>query len=291
MRPVSDVRRFAGRRLPARLSKRPSPRQFLGAAVFGVFVLPGIAVILLAAVGPWIAPHPAGASVAVPFMPPGEGHVFGTDRLGRDLWSQTLHGGRALLVVPLVATAATVVAGAALGITLGYLRGRADTLALAAVDVFLVMPGIVLVLVLANWWGGGPGVVVLAMVLSGTPVLARISRAATLEVIGAPFVQVSITQGDSTLTIFRREVLPNIAGPVLAGSGLMFVGALYLSAALSLLGFRPQPPETNWALMIIDNIEGAGLNVWAIALPAVMIAMLSVSGNLILQALANRVAR
>lgn len=105
------------------------------------------------------------------------------------------------------------------------------------------------------------------------------------------FVQVSITQGDGALTILWREVLPNVVGPVLAAAGLMFVGALYLSAALSLLGFRPQPPDTNWALMIVDNIEGAGLNIWALTLPATMIALLSISGNMILQAFANRVAR
>ena len=290
MMPASTRQKLRGH-LPTRLWKRPQPRVLVGPAVFCLIVVPGIAVILLAAIGPWIAPHPPGASVGAPFMPPGEGHFFGTDRLGRDLWSQALHGGRSLLVVPLVATALTVAVGTALGITIGYIQGRVDTLVLGAIDVFLVLPDVVLVLVLANWWGGGAGVVVLTMLLSGTPILARISRAAALEVIRAPFVQVSITQGDRTLTILRREVLPNIAGPVLASSGLMFVGALYLSAALSLLGFRPQPPDTNWALMIIDNVEGAGLNIWAMTLPAILVAMLSVSGNMILQAFANRIAR
>ena len=278
-------------RLWTRSWRRPASRKLVGPAVFGLIVTPGVAVILLAIIGPWIAPQPLGAPVAAPFQPPGEGLLFGADRLGRDLWSQTLYGGRALLIVPLIATAVTVTTGTGLGMTMGYLRGRADTLVLAAVDIFLVLPGIVLVLLLANWWGGGPGVVVLTMVLSATPILARISRAATLEVITAPFVQVSITQGDGTLTILWREVLPNVVGPVLAAAGLMFVGALYLSAALSLLGFRPQPPDTNWAMMIVDNIEGAGLNIWAMTLPAIMIAMLSVSGNMILQALANRIAR
>lgn len=270
---------------------RHSPRKLLGPVIFGLIILPGIAVILLAVIGPWIAPHPLGASVAVPFLPPGEGHLFGTDRLGRDLWSQALHGGRSLLIVPLVATAVTVAVGTAVGISIGYLQGRVDVLVLAAVDVFLVLPPVILMLVLANWWGGGAGVVVLAMVLTGTPILSRISRSATLEVIRTPFVQVSITQGDSTITILWREVLPNVAGPVLAGSGLLFVGALYLLAALSLLGFGPQPPETNWAIMIIENIEGAGLNIWALAMPALMIALLSISANMTLQAFANRVAR
>ena len=270
---------------------RPSPRKLLGPVTFGLIVVPGIVVILLAAIGPWIAPQPLGVSVDMPFLPPGEGYLFGTDRLGRDLWSQALHGGRALLIVPLVATACTVAVGTAVGITIGYLQGRVDTLVLAAVDIFLVLPPVILVLVLANWWGGGAAVVILAMVLTGTPILSRISRSATLEVIRAPFVQVSITQGDSTFTILWREVLPNVAGPVLAGSGLLFVGALYLLAALSLLGFGPQPPETNWAIMIIDNIEGAGLNIWALAMPALMIALLSISANMMLQAIANRVAR
>lgn len=279
------------RRLLGRYWSRRSSPGIVGAAAFGVVVLPGMIAIAIAAIGPWLAPYPLGASVAAPFLPPGEGHLFGTDQLGRDLWSQTLYGGRALLIVPLVATAATVTVGTALGVTIGYVRGRVDVVALAVVDVLLVLPGVVLVLVLANWWGGGAGVVVLAMVLSAAPFMARIARAATLEVVTAPFVHVSITQGDGTLTILRREVLPNVVGPVLAAAGLMFVGALYLSAALSLLGFRPQPPETNWALMIVDNIAGASLNVWAVTLPSIMIALLSISGNMILQAFANRMAR
>lgn len=270
---------------------RRSLQGVMGWAVLVLIVLPGVAVILLAIIGPWIAPEPLGASVAAPFQPPGAGHLFGTDRLGRDLWSQALYGGRSLLLVPLVATAAAVAVGTAVGMTIGYLQGRLDMLALAMIDVFLVLPPVIVVLVLANWWGGGATVVILTMVLAGAPFLTRLSRAATLEVIRAPFVQVAVTQGDSTLTILRREVLPNVAGPVLAGSGMLFVSALYLVAALSLLGFGPQIPQTNWAVMVSENAEGAGLNLWALLLPALMIAVLSISANMILQTFANRVAR
>ena len=253
--------------------------------------LPGIFVLILAVIGPWIAPEPLGASVAMPFLPPGDGHLFGTDRLGRDLWSQVLYGGRDLLIIPLLATLATVAAGTALGMTMGYVQGRVETLTLAALDILLVLPPVLVVLLLANGWGGSGIVVVVAMVLTGSPFLARLARAATLEVSQAPFVQVSQIQGDGTFTILRRDVLPNVIGPVIADSGIRFVGALYLVAALSLLGFGPQTPDTNWAVMIRENVEGAGLNIWALALPALMIALLSVSANIVLQSVADRFAR
>lgn len=253
--------------------------------------LPGVIVVVLAIIGPWIAPHPLGATVAPPFEPPGDGHLFGTDRLGRDLWSQALYGGRSLLLVPLIATVATVFVGAAVGMTAGYLRGRVDALTLATLDLLLVLPGVLVMLVLASGWGAGPIVIVIAMVLSGSPFLARLARAATLDVSQAPFVQVSVTQGDGTFTIVRRDVLPNVVGPLLADSGMRFLGALYLVAALSLLGFGPPSPETNWAVMIRENAEGAGLNAWALALPALMIALLSIAVNVVLQTVADRFAR
>jgi peptide/nickel transport system permease protein len=154
-----------------------------------------------------------------------------------------------------------------------------------------VLPPVLVMLVLAAGWGGGALIVVATMVLTGAPFLARLARAATLEVSQAPFVQVSVTQGDGTFTVLYRDVLPNVVGPVLADSGMRFVGALYLMSALGLLGFGPQPPDTNWAAMIRENAEGAGLNLWALMLPALMIAALSVAVNVILQAVADWFAR
>ncbi len=242
--------------------------------------------------GPWLAPQALGATVAAPFLPPGDDYLFGTDRLGRDLWSQILYGGRGMLLVPLAATVATVVVGAAAGVTIGYLRGRVEAVTpLAVLDLLLVLPPVLVMLVLATGWGDGAPVIVLTMVLTGAPFLARLARASILEVSQAPYVQISVTQGDSTFTILRREILPNIIGPVLADSGMRFVGALYLVAALSLLGFGPETPNTDWAVMIRENAEGAGLNLWALVLPTLMIALLSISANLVLQSIADRFAR
>ncbi len=262
-----------------------------GRVLIPLIAVPGIGVVALAMFGPWLAPQALGATVAAPFLPPGDDYLFGTDRLGRDLWSQILYGGRGMLLVPLAATVATVVVGAAAGVTIGYLRGRIEAVTLAVLDLLLVLPPVLVMLVLATGWGGGAPVIVLTMVLTGAPFLARLARASTLEVSQAPYVQVSVTQGDSTFTILRREILPNIVGPVVADSGMRFVGALYLVAALSLLGFGPETPNTNWAVMIRENAEGAGLNLWALALPTTMIALLSISANLVLQSVADRFVR
>ncbi len=274
-----------------RFPPRHSLRGVAGRVGVALVALPGVGVMLLALAGPWLAPHALGASVALPFQPPGDGYLLGTDRLGRDLWSQALYGGRDLLLTPLVATVVTVAVGAAIGMGLGYMRGRAGTMALAAIDTLLVLPPVIVLLVIASGWGGGAPVIILTMTLTGAPFLARLARAATLQVSQAPFVQVSVTQGDGALTILWRDVLPNVAGPVLADSGMRFVGALYLVAALSLLGFGPQTPATNWAVMIRENAEGAGLNLWALALPALMIALMSISANVVIQTLADRLAR
>lgn len=121
-----------------------------GRFLFPLVVLPGIAVLAIAVFGPWLAPHALGTTVAAPFQPPGDGYLFGTDRLGRDLWSQILYGGRGMLVVPFAATIATVVVGATTGVTIGYSRGHFETVALAVLDLLLVLPPVLVMLVLAT---------------------------------------------------------------------------------------------------------------------------------------------
>lgn len=259
--------------------------------VRGLIVVPGAIALVLALIGPWVAPEPLGASVGPPFQPPSAEHLFGTDRLGRDVWSQALHGGRAMLVIPAVATALTMVVGVALGMTMGYRRGALDSIALPALDLLLVLPGVLVVLVLASSWGGGALVIIVTMLLTGAPFLARVARAGTMQVSQAPFVQISLAQGDSTAVVLWRDILPNIAGPLLADAGIRFIGALYLVAALSLLGFGPPSPQTDWAVMLSENAEGAGLNIWGLLLPTLLLAALAVSVNVTLQSLSDRMAR
>lgn len=236
-------------------------------------------VVTLALIGPWIAPVEVGRTVGAPFGRGGDLGWLGGDRLGRDVWSQVLHGGRTVVMIPLLAAIAATVAGASVGVLAGA-RSRAPWLD-AALTVIIVLPSILVLLLMLYRFGESAWVLVAVVVVVNLPYAARYSRGVASEVWRSPYVEQARLRGESTWWIGRHEVLPNIVGPVLSDAGLRFVGSVYLITAASFLGFGPPAPATNWATMISENAEGASLNVWAIVAPAIMIALLTVPANLL----------
>lgn len=245
------------------------------------------AVVLVAVSGPLLAPYGLGETVDIPFTPPGGWPPLGTDHLGRDVWSRLLHGGRAIVVVPLVATAAATVLGGVLGLVTAAGGRRAGGALMRFLDVVAVLPPVLVLLVLLHRFDGRSSALVLAVVVVTTPFVARFTRAAALPILASGYVEQAVATGERRLAVLAREVVPNLTGPVLADAGLRFVGAIYLAASAGFLGFGPAPPGTDWGSMIAENIEGARLNPWAVVAPCTAIALLTVPANL----LADRVAR
>ena len=246
-----------------------------------------LAVLILALFGPMIAPHDRGEVVSLPFD--ADAGLFGSDHLGRDVLSRILHGGRPIVIIPLVATSLATLLGGVLGVAAAALRR--DDLIMRVMDVFAVIPSILVALVLFHRFGAQHWVLALAVVIVSIPFTTRYARAAAFPITHSGYVEQARMIGESAAMILVRDVLPNLARPLLADAGLRFIGAIYLVAAAGFLGFGPPPPSTDWGSMIAKNIGGAGLNPWATIAPSLMVLILTIPVNLLADRFARQVAR
>jgi peptide/nickel transport system permease protein len=244
------------------------------------------AVVGLALLGPFFAPYPPDEPVGVPFSGPSEVPPFGTDFLGRDVLSRVLWGGRSVLALAGLATVIAYAGGIAVGLVAGYSRSLLDPILMRAADVMLSFPALLFLLVLVTGAGTSKTVLVLGVALVQMPLIARIVRAATLEQSVRGFVEAAVARGEGTSAILRREILPNIAGPIAADVGLRFTYAIILVASVNFLGLGLQPPAADWALIISENRGGLTLNPYVILVPAALISLLTISVNLVGDAIA-----
>jgi peptide/nickel transport system permease protein len=145
----------------------------------------------------------------------------------------------------------------------------------------LSFPAILFLLVLVTGAGTSKTVLVLGAALVQMPLVARIVRSATLEQSVRGFVEAAVARGESTAAILRREILPNIVGPIMADAGLRFTYAIILVASVNFLGLGLQPPAADWALIISENRNGLTLNPYVILVPAALIGLLTIAVNLV----------
>jgi peptide/nickel transport system permease protein len=245
------------------------------------------AVVLLALLGPLFAPYPPDEPVGVPFSGPSEDYPFGTDFLGRDVLSRVLWGGRSVLALAGLATVLAYAGGIVIGLAAGYSRSLLDPVLMRAADVMLSFPALLFLLVLVTGAGTSKTVLVAGVALVQMPLVARIVRTATLEQSVRGFVEAAVARGERTSAILRREILPNIAGPIAADVGLRFTYAIILVASVNFLGLGLQPPAADWALIISENRGGLTLNPYVILVPAALISLLTISVNLVGDAIAQ----
>ena len=246
-----------------------------------------LAVLFIALFGPLISAHDKTTVVSLPYD--AEVGWFGADHLGRDVLARILHGGRTIVIIPVVATALATLIGGVLGIAAAALSR--DDVIMRIMDVFAVIPSILVALVLFHRFGATPWVLGLAVIIASIPFTTRYARAAAIPIIHSGYIEQARTIGESALVILVRDVLPNLVRPLLADAGLRFIGAIYLVAAAGFLGFGPPPPSTDWGSMISENIGGAGLNPWATIVPSLMVLLLTIPTNLLADRFARRVAR
>ncbi len=248
------------------------------------------AVVLLALIGPALAPHPTSEFVGPPFSPPIAGAPLGTDNLGRDVLSNVLHGGRSLLWMAFAATALGVGAGIALGMVAGYSRNRLDDLIMRTLDVLYAFPYIVLVLLFVSMLGSSPWLIVLLVAVGWLPGVARTTRGITLDVCTREFVEAAEVLGTPRGKILRREVLPNLSTPLLVEFALRLTWAVGVIAGLSFLGFGVQPPASDWGLMINENRNGLAVNPWGVLAPIACIAVFAIGTNLMADGIGRTIA-
>lgn len=246
-----------------------------------------LAVLAVAFLGPYLAPHSATEFVAAPFSPAGIGGPFGTDNLGRDVLSRFLAGGQTLMILAIIATALGVGLGALVGVLAAYRRGWLDELLMRAGDVALAFPQIVLALLFLSIIGPELWLLVLMVGFGHLPRVARVVRGAALSVVERDFVKAAESVGIPRWRIMIGEIVPNISSTLAVEFGLRLTYSIGLVAGLSFLGLGMQPPAADWGLMINENRIALTISPWSVALPVIAIALLTVGTNLVTDGLAK----
>ncbi len=248
-------------------------------------------VLGVAFIGPYFAPYSPSALPGIPFSTPSRTFWLGNDYLGEDVFSRVLSGGRTVILYGALATLLAYAVGGTIGLFAGYTRSRLDDLLMRSMDVLLAFPPILFLLVIATGAGSNIWALVIAIAVIHVPSIARILRAAALEVSVRGYVEAAIARGDRTHVILRREILPNIWGTIVADGGPRFTVSILLVAAVNFLGLGLSPPAADWAMMISENRSGITINLWAVVAPALMIGALTVSINVVADAIAGRLGK
>ncbi len=262
---------------------RPSAfRLFLRSPVSLIGSIVLLVMVLAALVGPVLVPYGVNETdVANALRPPSGAHWFGTDDLGRDVFSRVVIAAQVSLRVAVISVAIALTVGVLLGIVSGYAGGWADGVLMRIVDVLFAFPMLILALAIVAVLGPGANTATIAIGIVYIPIFARVARASTLSVRAEPFVRASQTMGTGTGRILRRHVLPNISGPIIVQTSLSLAFAILSEAALSFLGLGVQPPQPSWGRMLFEAQSFLGTAWWLAVFPGAAIFLTVLSCNLV----------
>ena len=251
-------------------------------ALAGLFLF---AIVLLATLAaPLIARYDyAALNLSEKFQSPSLAHFLGTDRVGRDIWSRTLYGGRVSLAVGFAAASISTVIGVILGSVSGFYRGKADQIIMRFTDVVMTFPRVVIILTAAIYLGQSIASVIFLIGIFSWPGLTRLVRGQVLSLREQPFVLASRSLGSGNRRIIVTHVLPNVIAPLLASVTFAVNGAILLEAGLSFLGVGIPLPTPSWGNMLetarsLDVLQDGP---WIWVPPAVMILLTVLSINFI----------
>jgi peptide/nickel transport system permease protein len=269
--------------LEARTARRERVRLLLRSPSFIVGSLVILFWIVCALLGDRITPYdPLFDQTADLSVPPSSEHWFGTDRLGRDVFSRVLAGSRDILLVAPLATLLATIFGTALGLITGYLRGIADDTISRIIDAVLAIPLIVLaVTVVAALGSRSTWAVIVVIAIVFSPIIARTVRAAVLGEAQLDYVEAARLRGERAPYVMFSEVLPNVMPPILVEATIRLGYAIFAVATLTFIGFGLQPPSPDWAVQIADNYPYLAEEWWTVLFPALAIASLVVAVNLV----------
>ncbi|MEK7777106.1 MAG: ABC transporter permease, partial [Chloroflexota bacterium] len=231
---------------------------------------------------PWIAPYdPTLTSPGEGLQPPGVRHWFGTDQLGRDLYSRILGGARVSLQVSFFSIAIGTTAGYLLGIVSGYIGGKLDDWLQRAIDAMLAFPPILLALTIVAVLGPGLDKVVFAISFTFAPRAARVSRGVVLSVKENVYIDAARVVGSSTTRIVLWHILPNSMAPYLILASVALGGAILTEAALSYLGLGVPDPYPSWGRMMSGAAQELALIApWMVLFPGAAISVIVLAFNL-----------
>lgn len=214
-------------------------------------------------------------------QPPSEQYPWGTDWLGRCVLSRVLDGAATSVFASLAIVGLTLAVGCLIGIVCGYFGGAVDAFFMRVVDIFLAFPGMVLALAVAGMLGKGLINAIIALVATGWPQYARLSRSYVLMLRQENFVHAARLNGQSTVSILFRHILPNALRPVIVTASLSIGGTILSLAGLSFLGLGAQPPTAEWGSMLSDGRGLMQRYPWIVLYPGLAIFLTSILFNLL----------
>jgi len=264
LRPVARVLRDLYRR----------PASAVGTSVLALF-------LFLVILGPLISPYGANEQIyADARQAPSLRHLFGTDLLGRDIFSRIIYGARSVLSLTGLGALLAVVAGTAFGLLAGYRGGLLDEIIMRLFDSVLAIPALLFALVILGAVGPSRASVLAVIAVVYTPIVARVVRSETLALRSRGFVEAAKLQGESTLWILFHEILPSVLPALSVEAALRFSYGIFLVASLGYLGVGVRPPTPDWGLMIREARDSVSLTPWALYFPAGAISALVIAVNL-----------
>ena len=250
----------------------------------GMIVL--LSFLLLALFGPWIAPFGANEQIYEDArQPPSSKHWFGTDYLGRDIFSRVVLGARDVLALAGLGTSIAVLFGTTLGLVTGYIGGWVDEVIMRFFDSIMALPALLLALVLLGALGPSRNSVLIVIGVVYTPIVTRVIRSAALSIKSKSFVEAARIQGEPLAFLLFREILPSALPTLAVEASLRFSYAIFLVASLGFLGVGVQPPSPDWGLMVKEGRANVTQTPWALYFPAGAIALVVISVNMVADAL------
>ena len=250
------------------------------AAMIGLVIL--VMLVLAALFAPLLATHdPFAQDLSRRLLPPSGEHWFGTDDLGRDIYSRIVHGSRITLYIAFLAAAIAGPIGLIVGAAAGYLGGWADIVAMRVVDIFLSFPALILALAFVAALGAGIENAIIAISLAAWPPIARLARAETLSIRNSEYIAAARLMGASRLRIIVNHIMPMCVPSVIIRITLNMAGIILTAAGLGFLGLGAQPPMPEWGAMLASGRQFMLTNWWLATMPGLAILIVSLSFNLL----------
>jgi len=244
--------------------------------------------VALALLSPVLLPHdPIAQNADMILQAPSLSHPFGTDRLGRDILSRAMLGGREAMLVATLSTLVAMIWGTAVGLFLALIGGRIDTYVMRIVDALSSIPGILIVMIFVAALGVGSAALIPILGYSYGLAVIYIARAAALDFVARDFVLAAQARGHARTTILVREILPNVRDSLAVQGAMQWSWLLLGIASLSFLGLGVAPPTPDWGLMIADSRGVMQTAPWAVLWPMAMLSSLIVGVNLAADAFAK----
>ena len=256
------------------------------AAAVGMFLT---ALYFLAAIfAPLIAPYGMAEVVGGVWEPSSANHLLGTDNIGRDLLTRLIYGGRTTIFIATAATILSFTTGSILGFLAAVLGGWADQVMSRAIDLLMSIPTLIFALVVLSVMPVTVPMLILVMGLLDSTRVYRLARAVAVDINVMDYVEAAKLRGEGRGWVIFREILPNALSPLVAEMGMRFIFMVLFVSTLSFLGLGVQPPAADWGGIVKENKDGIVYGIPAALLPAVAIATLAISVNLVADWVLNR---